>query len=493
MNESDNISKELLNVYFDDSSEFLQKAEESLVRLEKIYTEDDINQLFRSAHSLKSSSAAVGFDEVALLTHKLEDLFDCIRKEQLLIDKNIINISFVAFDIVSNVLEIKRNSMDSELPDSIIESMSKIEEDINLLIIIEPVVDHKKIESQSINFDKSSKDNWINSFIIVVAFDKECIEMVPLRRLMLLNAINEIGEIVYSEPKIEKINNLSSEIEEVNYQFIIKTDKSESELHNLLDVGDIEFIEIINVSTDFVISNQNKITSSNVKLIMKCFESITKLSERLFIKAETEIGEELIDEEFFKLIQNEYITSINNMQIDRKSKKSIKVHEDVLNFFNFLGICVEYKIKASNNINMLIQKMYIHINKEIFSLFQNKYIFKIIKLKEKSHFENIIYLLEQTDRNVFKYFLIDISDIEILEAEEIKISLEILNKQADGLKICLINKGIYRRRIYTIFDSIAFDKKIVMFYSEIEAIIGLNLGYRISYLKSQLTCFGKEE
>jgi len=85
---------EQIKLYFEDAFDFLQKAEESLIRLEHGFNQDDINELFRAAHSLKGSSATVGFDEITSITHKAEDMLHLVRSGSLNLDKYIITLCF---------------------------------------------------------------------------------------------------------------------------------------------------------------------------------------------------------------------------------------------------------------------------------------------------------------------------------------------------------------------------------------------------------------
>lgn len=85
------MDRELLIGFLDESCHHLASLNEKLLSLEEIaksgpidfQSEDEqemMNEMFRSAHSLKGLAAAFGFEEVLRLTHVLESFFDLGRK-----------------------------------------------------------------------------------------------------------------------------------------------------------------------------------------------------------------------------------------------------------------------------------------------------------------------------------------------------------------------------------------------------------------------------
>ncbi len=74
----------------DFQAEFLDEAEETLVRLEGLFlrAEDSIvdrtllDECFRAAHNLKGSALSVGFSGLGALAHQMEDFLDRVRDER---------------------------------------------------------------------------------------------------------------------------------------------------------------------------------------------------------------------------------------------------------------------------------------------------------------------------------------------------------------------------------------------------------------------------
>jgi len=71
-------------IFFEEAGENLDLMETMLLNL-NLETADDeeLNGIFRCAHSVKGGAATFGFADVAELTHKMESLLDRLRRHEL--------------------------------------------------------------------------------------------------------------------------------------------------------------------------------------------------------------------------------------------------------------------------------------------------------------------------------------------------------------------------------------------------------------------------
>ena len=68
-------------LFIEEAKEHIDCITKSMLILEKEpENQDVINQLFRSAHTLKGSSGMMGYKDFQELTHSMEDVFDEMRK-----------------------------------------------------------------------------------------------------------------------------------------------------------------------------------------------------------------------------------------------------------------------------------------------------------------------------------------------------------------------------------------------------------------------------
>ena len=71
-------------VFFEEAGENLETMEQMLLNLDiERADEEELNAIFRCAHSVKGGAATFGFSDVAELTHQMETLLDKLRRREL--------------------------------------------------------------------------------------------------------------------------------------------------------------------------------------------------------------------------------------------------------------------------------------------------------------------------------------------------------------------------------------------------------------------------
>src|SRR3954464_5631305 len=71
-------------VFFEEAGENLELMEQKLLELDVDAADDEeMNAIFRCAHSVKGGAATFGFSDVAELTHQMETLLDKLRRHEL--------------------------------------------------------------------------------------------------------------------------------------------------------------------------------------------------------------------------------------------------------------------------------------------------------------------------------------------------------------------------------------------------------------------------
>ena len=71
-------------VFFEEAAENLDRMEQQLLNIDiTLASDEDLNSIFRCAHSVKGGAATFGFADVAELTHQMETLLDKLRRHEL--------------------------------------------------------------------------------------------------------------------------------------------------------------------------------------------------------------------------------------------------------------------------------------------------------------------------------------------------------------------------------------------------------------------------
>ena len=108
----------MLDMYFYETNSLLEQLDEILLRTEQAnaFESEDIKEIFRIMHTIKGSSAMMGFENLSVLAHKAEDMFFVIRENPDVIT----DVSFV-YDLVFQVsdsykaqIEAIQNNVDGE-------------------------------------------------------------------------------------------------------------------------------------------------------------------------------------------------------------------------------------------------------------------------------------------------------------------------------------------------------------------------------------------
>ncbi len=112
--------------FFEESFEGLDIMEAGLLELEQGEIDlENINTIFRSAHSIKGGSGTFGFTAVAEFTHDMETLLDEMRNGVRDVSVTIVNILLGSVDVLRSMLNAIRDGSDIDL-DNVAEMTSEI-------------------------------------------------------------------------------------------------------------------------------------------------------------------------------------------------------------------------------------------------------------------------------------------------------------------------------------------------------------------------------
>lgn len=105
------------DLYIQTGKEYIQNLNASLLKLEKDNTDKPaIEEVFRSAHSLKSQSAAMGYQSTGYLCHVIEDVFYEIKNGRLLLSPELADYLFKALDGLDGSLRrIEKENKEADL------------------------------------------------------------------------------------------------------------------------------------------------------------------------------------------------------------------------------------------------------------------------------------------------------------------------------------------------------------------------------------------
>jgi len=105
-------------VFFEEAGENLESMEQKLLELNVEAADDEeLNAIFRCAHSVKGGAATFGFSDVAALTHQMETLLDKLRRHELNPTSAMVDVLLAAGDALKAQLAVHQGSA-STAPDT---------------------------------------------------------------------------------------------------------------------------------------------------------------------------------------------------------------------------------------------------------------------------------------------------------------------------------------------------------------------------------------
>ncbi len=191
----------MVDVYIFETTGLLEQLDEILLRTEKAneFTEDDINEIFRIMHTVKGSSAMMGFENLQQLAHKGEDMFFIIREnpEKMTDVGFVYDLVFQMSDLFKAEIDALQNSDEYEATD-FSAMISQLENGAKILKG-EVASTASSAPSASSSSAAPAGASVEGSMTVRVFFDDGC-KMENIRAFMLLNSIKEEAEIIKFVP-----------------------------------------------------------------------------------------------------------------------------------------------------------------------------------------------------------------------------------------------------------------------------------------------------
>ena len=257
-----------LEVFIEESKENLQTCNEQLLELEKNPQDLAIvNEIFRSAHTLKGMSATMGYEDLANLTHKMENVLDAIRNEKIKVSPEILDVVFKSVDdLEAMVFSIADGGDGKRDVTEVVAMLQSIEKGESLTT---PLAENEvaatvspEIQRLSMQYEafeqtviQQSYEQGFRCFEISVSLREDCL-LKAARVYMVFEVLGKMGEVIKSLPTVDQL-----EEEQFDHSFVIgvvsKEDASDIE-KNIRKVSEVEEVTILELTSDHL-QKQNQI------------------------------------------------------------------------------------------------------------------------------------------------------------------------------------------------------------------------------------------
>jgi two-component system chemotaxis sensor kinase CheA len=190
---------EYLPMFLAEAREHLQELNLAVVRIED--APDDaqtVDQIFRIAHSFKGSSATMGFEGIAALTHRMEDVLELLRQRRGGLSRDAIDVLLECLDALSAAVEsIESTGSETLDPARLVERLGDLirddapapavpEEDAMTPAVLEALAAGRRVVRVQVRLGDD-------------------VAMPSVRAFMVLAALGDHGELLGSSPAEEGI------------------------------------------------------------------------------------------------------------------------------------------------------------------------------------------------------------------------------------------------------------------------------------------------
>lgn len=274
-----------LDLFLEESMENVQKLNQNLLELEENPERlEAVDEIFRAAHTLKGMAATMGFESIAQLTHKMENLLDKLRERKISVNTEIINILFKSVDALETMLDSIRKEL---APDLDIKELSRVlerlekgepsnvrENVVNVEQIPEAAsritdTDYVELNEYEKNILRNASDKGFKGWQIKIHVDQGCI-MKGVRAFMVFRNLETLGEVIKSEPHVQDIEDEKFETE---FVVVLLSEHPEnnikSNLNSIAEVHVVYIKEIQNISTLMPETDEGCREKTNPAVIVK--------------------------------------------------------------------------------------------------------------------------------------------------------------------------------------------------------------------------------
>jgi len=264
-------TSQYLDIFVDETKEHIQVLSDQIMVLEKEPDNSDaIAEIFRSAHSLKGMAGTMGFKRMQRLTHDMENVFSAVREGKMKVNDSLVDTLFRGLDAIQEYLDLIQETSDEGDNDN-----EAIINELNQFLnggggeapaapaaapapaatapaaapaTAECAATNAKAKFHDIKLSeveehaiKKAFDDNMNVFGATVYIQESCL-LKAARAFLVFKALEEIGEIIISNPSVQEIED---EKFDFDFSLIFLTKETESEVRAAIqNVSEIEDVVI---------------------------------------------------------------------------------------------------------------------------------------------------------------------------------------------------------------------------------------------------------
>lgn len=256
---------------------FLEEAREHLQALNRcvLDLEHDpgnlriLDEIFRSAHTIKGMSATMGYAAIAELTHEMENVLDLLRKGTLTAHSGIIDTLFQCVDrleqLVEEVVNGQSGGVEVAALSAKLAALAKGEAEPVAVDAVVPSVSKEaacsvialnETEEQMVNLALAQ---GMQVFQLKIGI-REGTLLKSVRAYMVMKALDELGDVIKTDPFVEELekDNFGQE-----FSVVVVTEHTADKVQEtLLSIAEIETVDVVSCISTEAQMNRPRVTES---------------------------------------------------------------------------------------------------------------------------------------------------------------------------------------------------------------------------------------
>ncbi len=249
-------TNQYMGMFLEESREHLQTLNSCLLELEHNPENPSVlNEIFRSAHTIKGMSATMGFTEIAELTHEMENVLDLLRKNQLKANEDIVDTIFKCVDTLEQMVESIASETEHGIDVStLVKKLVAIAKGEATLAptakteVKEATQDGSVQQKDLVDLNDTelavlnkARTSGLQPFEIKITLSETCL-LKSARAYIIMNALDEIGEVIKTVPPSE---DLEQENFDKSFEIIFITSNEKAKVQEtLLSVSEVASVDI---------------------------------------------------------------------------------------------------------------------------------------------------------------------------------------------------------------------------------------------------------
>lgn len=236
--------------FLEEAKEHIENLNKYLLELENNPSQEIVDEIFRSAHTLKGMSGTMGFTQLLELTHEMENLLQEIRSQEISVNEHIIDTLLKSVDILEELIhDVEEHGQEQERDIHMVLQMLKGKKAIGLDEA--KVTPNENEENYVFSFNeyeeriiRKALEQGLYIWRVKVTLVDECL-LKSARAFLVFKNLEAFGDIIKTEPSVQDIEDEKFDNE---FTLYLITSKNKNDISQALSsVSELKSVDVTSV------------------------------------------------------------------------------------------------------------------------------------------------------------------------------------------------------------------------------------------------------